>query len=283
MFVLRRPPFLHKALVTAAIVTVGGYLIFERDAFSYLRTWGASVRESVKGEVPIEFEVERAREMVEKLVPDIRDCMHVIAEQQVDIEYRAAEIASKENGMVRQRSNILTLRGDLDSGNSTFEYASRRYSCDDVKRDLALRFERYKTAEDSLRRDRQIVAAHQKSLIANEQKLDALLVSKQELEVKIEQLEARLKTVRAAEAASTLEFDDSRLARAKKLIRELNKQLDVKEKELDTHGKFTGLIPVDAQPEPSIEDVTIEIDAYFKKSVGEAPATVTILQVEPAA
>ena len=274
---------LRKALVGSAILLTMGSFVFGRDVFSYMRTWGSSVKNAVKNEVPIEFEVERARELVEKLVPDVRDCMHVIAEQQVDIEQRLKEIARREQGIGDQKQRILTLRSDLDSGRSTFQYASRTYTSDQVRRDLALRFNRYKAAEETLSRDQQILAAHRKSLRANEDKLDTLLVAKQELQVKIEQLEARVKTVQAAEAASSLEFDDSRLARAKSLIRDLNKQLDVKEKMLDAEGKFTGLIPVDSPAEPVIDNITEEIDLYFQTEPVPDEDVDAVAAIRPAA
>lgn len=274
---------LRKALVGSAILLTMGSFVFGRDVFSYMRTWSSSVKNAVKNEVPIEFEVERARELVEKLVPDVRDCMHVIAEQQVDIEQRLKEIARREQGIGDQKQRILTLRSDLDSGRSTFQYASRTYTSDQVRRDLALRFNRYKAAEETLSRDQQILAAHRKSLRANEDKLDTLLVAKQDLQVKIEQLEARVKTVQAAEAASSLEFDDSRLARAKSLIRDLNKQLDVKEKMLDAEGKFTGLIPVDSPAEPVIDNITEEIDLYFQSEPVPDEDVDAVAAIRPAA
>jgi peptidoglycan hydrolase CwlO-like protein len=255
---------IKKTVICAlAALFVGGF-IFGKDVFSYMKTAGSSVREAVKREVPLEFEVERARKMVERLVPEIRRSMHVIAEQQVDVEHMSREIDRKSIELVHQKEAILTLKGDLETGESTFRYASRSYTSDDVKRDVAQRFERYKVAEDTLRRDREILKAREKSLRAHEQNLDGMLSAKKDLQVQVEQLEARLKTLQAAETVSTLEIDDSELNRVKKLIRELNKQLDVKEKMLDADGKFAGLIPVESPAdEAPVENITEEINAYF--------------------
>ncbi len=252
-----------KSLIAAAVVMVAGAFVFGRDVFSYARTWGASVRDAVKREVPIEFQVQRAREMVEKLVPDIRDCMHVIAEQQVDVEHRRDELEQKQAGLEDQKRCILALKADLSTGKGVYQYASRTYTPHQVKQDLALRFERFKIAEDSLKRDEQILTAREKALRANEQKLDTLLAAKKDLEVQVEQLESRLKTIQASQAASNLQFDDTRLARAKKLIGELNRQLDIQVKILDTEGRFTDLIPIDGKPELNVENITQEIDIYF--------------------
>ena len=141
---------LKKALVGTSVLLVTGAFIFGRDVFSYARTWGASVRDAVKSEVPIEFEVQRARELVDKIVPDIRECMHTIAEQQVDVEHRGREIARREEELGIQKQAILTLRADLNSGSGPFQYASRTYTATQVKQDLAVRFARFKAAEESL-------------------------------------------------------------------------------------------------------------------------------------
>ena len=260
---------IKKAIIgTAAAMLVGG-LVFGREVFSYARTWGSSVRDAVKAEVPLEFEIQRARELVENLVPDIRNCMHVIAEQQVDIENLHADIAARHGDLSQQKQAILALRHDLESGNNKFVYASRTYTSDQVRRDLATRFERFKAAEQLLARDRQILQAREDALRHNEEKLDQMLVAKGDLEVQIEQLGARLNAVQAKQTVATLEIDDSQLARARKLIRDLNKQLDVREKMLDAQGKFTGLIPVDTEPQIPVDDITDKIDAYFDK---DAPA-----------
>lgn len=273
---------LKKSLIGAGIALTLGAFVFGKDVFSYARTAGSSVRNAVKSEVPIEFEVQRAREMVENLVPDIRRCMHVIAEQQVDIEHLQREIARKDTELEQQKTAILALRQDLDSGDSTFVYASRTYTSDEVKRDLANRFGRYKVAKESLDRDSEILDARRQALAANEKRLDNMLASKQQLEVKVEQLEARLKTLQATQSVATIEFDDSQLVRAKKLIAELDKQLDVEQRLQDADGKFTELIPVDAEP-PVPADITGQIDSYFDDGVDTESPDLAEIELEPAA
>ena len=255
---------IKKTLIGTAVVGMLGAFVFGRDVFSYMRTAGASVRDAVKSEVPLDFEIQRARKMVEQLVPDIRRCMHSIAEQQVDVEYLSESIDRKSAGLVEQKQAILVLRTDLDRGENSYVIAGRTYSSADVKRDLQTRFGRYKVADESLERDRKILQAREKALGANQDQLDEMLVAKQDLEVQVEQLQARMKSVQAVETVSTLEIDKSQLARTKKLIRDLNKQLDVREKLLDAEGKFNGLIPVETEPAET-GDLTRKIDNYFDK------------------
>jgi DNA repair exonuclease SbcCD ATPase subunit len=254
---------LKKILIGSAIAVGLGTFVFGRDAASYLRTSCRSVRNAVKAEVPIEFEIERARNLVDQLVPEIRQCMHVIAEQQVDIEQMTAALQRKQGELGRQKDAIMALRTDLGSGKSTFTYASHKFTAGDVKRDLANRFERYKAAEEMLTADRTILAAREQTLEANREKLDGLMHAKKELEVKLEQLQARMHTVRAAEAVSQLAIDDSNLSHARKLIDDLNKQLDVKQRVLDAEVKFSGLIPVEKSIPAVPVDLDQQIDEYF--------------------
>ena len=258
-----------KTLIGVAVAAVLSTLAFGRDVFSYVKTFGSSARAAIKAEVPIEFEIQRARDMVANLVPDIRQCMHVIAEEEVNVEHLSREVVRAEADMNKQKDEIQAHRRDVDQGRQTYQYASRTYTSHEVKRDLAARFERYKTAEATLASKRQILTAREKSVSAAREKLDGMLASKRDLEVQLENLDARLKTVQAAQTASSVQLDDSQLARAKKLISDLNKQLDVAQKMLDADGKFTGLIPVDtvnAVP----EDLSNQIDEYFGR--GAKPA-----------
>ncbi len=261
-----------KSLVTAAALLVLGGFVFGRDVFSYMRTSAKSVREAVKREVPLEFEVERAREMVVELLPDIRHHMHLIAEDQVDVEHFRNEITHKEKGLARQEKAIFALRNDLDSGDSTFVYASRRYTSDEVKRDLGDRFKRFKAANQALERDQNILKVREKALRSHERQLDEMLLARKDLELEIENLEANLKSLRAAEAVSTVtvSLDNSQLARTKKLIAELKKRIEVEEKMLDTEGKFAGLIDVETEDDEIPENITQEIDDYFSRDAEEA-------------
>jgi len=266
--------FLKKSLIGAAVLVALGTFVFGRDVLSYATTWGGTVRDAVKSEVPLEFEIERARTEVENLVPDIRDMMHVIASAQVDVDHKAKEVERRSGGLDSQKTAILALRNDLDSGRSEFVYAKHTYSADEVRKDLEKRFKQYKVAENSLESDVQILTAWKKTMTANQEKLDTMLTAKQDLEVQIEQLEARLRTVEAAEATATLTFDDSKLAKAKKLIAELNKQLDVRERQASLEGQVNGLIPVEEATESTEASITNRIDDYFgpKTDTGSSSA-----------
>ena len=263
---------LKKAIIGSGVAMALGALIFGKDVVSYAHTAWTSAREAVRQEVPLEFHVQRARTLVDQLVPAIHKTLKVIAEQQVDIEHLNREIARRTEDMGRQKEQILTLKQDLEKGDGTYRYASHTYTSTEVKHDLHIRFERFKTAEALLDRDRRILSAREQALAAHEKTLDAMLSEKKDLEAQVEQLDARLQTIRAEQTVSAPELDESALANVKRLIIEVNKQLDVQEKLLDSEGKFVGLIPVEAKAPVDMGNLTAEIDTYFKKPSAEKPA-----------
>jgi peptidoglycan hydrolase CwlO-like protein len=262
---------LKKALIGTGAAAALGTFVFGTSAFSYIRTGVHEAREAVRAEVPLDFEIARARQEIEHIAPEIENCMHVIAEQQYDIEQREADIARRDADLTKQKEAILALRADLDSGKQFVSYAGRTFSCDAVRQDLGRRFDRFKTAEETLKRDRQVVEARHAALAKNEEKLDNWLAVKKELAVKVENLQARLAAVQAAEAVSDLRIDDSQLARAKQLIHELDKKIGTRETLLSNEGRFTGEIPVEVEQEmkAKTENVEEQVDAYF----GQTPAT----------
>ena len=262
--------FMFKKVIVGGLLVAGlGTFVFGQNAWTYVKTCGNEIRQSVKNQVPIEFEVKHAQQLVEDLVPEIRHAMHIIAEQQVEVEALETAIEHRESRITKQKDAILTLREKLDQGETQYVIAGRSYTEMQIEKDLATRFRRFKMGEETLKRELEILDARQASLASNEEHLGTLISTKKDLEAQLAQLDARLRAIQAAEAASDVKhLDDSALNRAKTLISELNTQLDIKERLLDTNMPSTGLIPVERELEPVV-NVTDEIDTYFKKDLAE--------------
>lgn len=254
---------LKKLVVGTATAAVAGTLLLGAEAFSYLRTLGGNVREAVKSEISVEFELDRIRNEVDSLMPEIRKHMTIVAEQSVDVKDLDRELTDKEASLGKQKEAILALRSDLESGKDQFTYRAVSYSRSEVEADLAQRFESYRMSEDCVKRDRQILVAQRDTLRANQKKLDTMLSRKQDLVVKVAQLEARLKTVQAAETINSIEIDDTQLAHVEKMIKDMNHSLDVRESVLETEGHVLGRIPVEETAAPVKGDVIGEIESHF--------------------
>ena len=257
-----------KVLIGIGGATVLGMLFVGSDALSYITTGASRVKDSVKNSVPIEFEIDRARKMVRDLVPDIRRNMHVIAKEEVEVARLEEQIENAEAKLSKEKGDVLRLKNDLSESREYYTYNGRSYTVQQVKHDLANRFARYKTNDATLESLRQIREARAQSLAAARQKLEGMLASKRQLEVEVENLEARLKMVEVAQTSSEFNFDDSRLGRAKELVSELKTRLQVAERLANSDVNLEAEIPLDG--EVSEEHLLDEVSEYFEAA--EIPA-----------
>jgi phage shock protein A len=252
-------------MIKKALIAVGGaslvmVLFFGRDAASYVKTSFGWVKDSVKSQVPVQFEIERARRMVKNLVPDIRKNMHVIAQEEVEIERLDKQIAQTTDKLDRDRAEIMKLKTDLATPQNVYQYSGRSYSIQQVKVDLANRFDRYKTGDATLASLRDIQAARRKSLDAARQKLEGMLAAKRQLEVDVENLEARFKVIEVAQTTSPFNIDDSELGRVKDLIAEVRTRLNVAERLVNSQGDLESEIPVSG---PVSDNIVDQVTEYF--------------------
>jgi chromosome segregation ATPase len=262
---------LKKVLVGAAVVLVGSVVMFGRDTYSYLNTSATKLHSQIRDNVPIEFEIERARTLVAQLVPDIQQNMHVIAQEEVEIEDLEKQMATMERNIQDEQERIRSLRADIGNTSGRFRYAGRAAKTEEVRTELNRRFERFKTASATLEAKKRLLEARQKSLTAAKQKLEDMIAAKRDLEVQVQNLEARLKTVQAAETNSQFQFDDSNLARCKTLVRELRKRLDVAERIVERDGRVLENFEFDFETPRDLEQ---QIDKYFESKPGPMPMEV---------
>lgn len=251
---------IKRTIVVTAALVLAALFFFGHDAWSYVSTGAGMMKDTVKHSVPITFELDRARRMVKELLPDIRKNMHLIAQEEVEVERLDGQIAKTEAALTKDRSELMALKADATSGKSIFQYAGRSYSVEQVKSDLTNRFERYKTTDATLASLRDMHAARSRSLEAARQKLEAMLAAKRQLEVDVENLEARLKMVEVAQATSDVQFDDSQLSRVKELLTDLRTRLAVSERLVTAETRFNDHIPLEAPTDANIVD---QITQYF--------------------
>jgi len=260
---------LKKILVGTGILLTTGAIVFGTDAYSYLSTSAKKVRHEVKASVPLDFEVDRARQLVSDLVPDIQKNMHIIAQEEVEIEDLRDQITRAEKNLAVERERVMALRRDVDNSEGRFQYAGRKATPRDVKVELTRRFDRFQTAEATVKAKRQMLEAREKSLTAAREKLEGMFSAKRDLEIQVQNLEARLKMLQAAQTTSQFSFDDSQLSRCKKAVLELRKRLDVAERILEQDGKLADSLV--SEEFEGAEDIAEQVDRYFGPDREDAP------------
>lgn len=253
---------IKRLVLGAAVATVLALVFFGWETFSYVRTSIGCVKDSVHNSVPIAFQIERARRMIKDLEPEVRKNMHLIAKEEVEVDKLHRQVADLEARLAKEEEELKKLHADAKSGKTTFEYAGRKYTAEQVRADLTSRFDRLKTGQATLKSLREIHTARTKSLEAARQKLEGMLTARRQLRVDVENLEARLQMIAAAQTTSNYQFDDSQLGRVKELVNDLRTRLDVAERLVGAEATYHDEIPVD-QPTPA--NIVEQITEYFGK------------------
>jgi chromosome segregation ATPase len=247
-------------LLSAVGLTVAGGLVFGRELCSYVSSSARSVRTAVKDAVPVDFELRRARDLVDDIIPEMHACVRMIAQQEVEIAQLNKDIEQSRKQLDEERTRVAKLREALASPQSSFTVNGFSWSREQVKEDLAHRFDNLKEAEVVLSGKQRLLENRQRSLAAAMQTLDRTRSQKSLLESQIAALEGQNQLVKAASVGSNLNIDNSKLAQSEKLIAEIKKQLDVAERVLAHESHFVQPIPVDAISE---KDLVNEIDAHL--------------------
>jgi chromosome segregation ATPase len=260
---------IRKTLIATAAIVLATVFLFGRNSLGYLRTSWGYVHDSVHNAVPVGFEIDNARRMIQGLGPEVRKNMHVIADQAVKVQGLEEQIGNLEAKLAKDKEQLLRLKTDLAAGKESYSYGDRSYTAAEVRTDLANRFNRYKTSEATLASLRQVHDARVKGLAAARQQLDGMLAQKRQLQVEVENLEARNQMVAAAETTSNYQFDDSQLGHVKELVQDLKTRLEVSEKMVSVENEFQGEIPLDkATP----QNIVNQVGDYFGPKKPDAKA-----------
>jgi chromosome segregation ATPase len=251
---------IKKLVLLGVGVLVLGGIVANTNLGSYVGTSYRRAATTVEESVPLEFQIDRARNMVRDLEPEIRRSMHVIAKEEVQVAELDRRLEHAEANAQKDKSEIIRLQSDLKSGDRVFRYAGHSYSADQVKEDLSRRFNRYRSVDSTIESMRKMRDARQRNLDAAREKLTAMMSAQRQLQVDVENLEAKLKLVQVAEASSDFQFDDSQLARAKQLMTDIRTRLDVAAKLANADTNFQQEIPLD---KAESDDVTHQVAEYF--------------------
>jgi len=250
----------RSVFVVGGVFLLGG-LLFGKDVVSYVSSSAKSVQTAVKDSVPIEFELRRARDLLEEIIPEMHANIRLIAQEEVEVAALKVDIAKSEEAIEQEKTRISKLRGALDVQQAQYHFGGKEYPRSYVKEDLANRFERFREGELVLASKRRLLTTRENSLHAAMQLLEQTRSRKRILKDKIESLASQYRVVKAAAIGSNIQVDNSKLAKTEKLINQIKKRLDVAERVLAHESQFVQAIPVDAVVEA---DLLTQVDEYFQ-------------------
>lgn len=253
-----------KKIGMAVVLVAGGLFLMNTVVGSYVSTAFNKVRCSAKNQVPIEFEIDRLRNEVANLVPEMKKNLSAIAEEMVTVENLREEIAVTKANLKRQKDNILIMTKDLEGGATRLTYDGKDYSASRIREKLARDFASFQRCQDEVKSKEQLLEAREKALDAARDQLASMKTQKQELELQLAQLEADLKVIRLAQTRNKFQVDDSKLAQCKATLAEIRNRLKVEKINDELHGEFANdsAIPVEKKAK-SAGELAKEVRKYF--------------------
>lgn len=205
-------------------------IVFGRDAASYLISSADFVSESVREQMPVAFELDRARRMIDSLSPQIRQNRYAIAREQVELENLRSRIdelveiqAIEERSLERIQKQLESQRGGPQlEGAADLPFPTERMA--------ETRFSTYKTQEATLENLRRAYDARLDAVESRQSDLELLVAAKNQLSAEVECLEARQRLTQIAGGQNDIHDNDSQLVRTRKLIQDVETRIRVAER-----------------------------------------------------
>ena len=256
-----------KLLLTALAVVAGLFILNHTRLGSYGQTAWGKIRSTAKQQVPIEFEIERVKQQVTQLVPDMRKHLSTVAEEIVSIDNLREEIQVSKSNLVKQQEAVHGMVDQLKSGTERVTLKGRTWSRARLSEQLAHDVRSCQRLEQEIKSREQLLDHKERALEATKEQLASIRTQRQELEVEIARLEAELKSVRLAQTKSKVQLDDSRLAHIKASLADIRNRLKVELKTQELHSAFADDLSVPAEPKTkSAADAVREAEAYLNGS-----------------
>lgn len=252
--------WVKRGAVAAVGLTLVGGLLFGDDLVSYVKSSANAVQSTVKGAVPIEFELTRARDLLDEIIPEMHANVRRIATEEVELASLKADIKESNEKLAEERARVAKLRDVVGVELASYRLGGQKYSREQVVDDLSRRFERVKEAEVVLAGKERLLIQREATLAAAENMLRKTQSQKSLLEDKIESLASQHRLVQAAAVGSKVQMDNSKLAQTEKLIGEIKKRLDVAERVLARQSEFVQPIEVSVVDEV---DLLAQVDEYL--------------------
>lgn len=251
---------LKKVIITGGAIALLSGLTVGLPIWSYARCGANWLTETANDSVPLEWKLKQARQMITDLNPEIEKNARRIAREKIEVARLQKQVEESDLRLAKSQADIERLSEDLKNDSSAYTYGGRTYTSSQVKEDLGNRFKRFKTRNATAAKLGEMLTARQSSLKSARERMEAMLTAKRQLEVEVENLQARLGALRVAQTSSKLSLDDSKLSQAVGLLDEISAGIDVEEETMHLDVEYFGEIDLDA---PSEETLLDDITSYF--------------------
>lgn len=266
-----------KIFLAALAVGAGMFILNHTRLGSYGHTAWNKVNKKVKAQVPLEFELDRVREQVQQLLPDMRKNLGQVAEEMVAVNNLKEEIQTGRANLAKHKDEVRVMTDDLKSGVERISYNGMKYTRERISEKLANTLKSCARFEKELENKEKLLEQKEKGLDIAKEQISSIRAQKEELELEIARLESEVKAMRLAQTKSTVQIDDSRLSHIKASIKDIRNRMKVETVRTDLEGQFADDPSIKVEKRKSVDDVIKDAEAFMKdgteptKSLADAP------------
>jgi hypothetical protein len=257
-------------ILTGAVLGGTGFLLFGTNLGSYLGTMASSVKDGIAGQIPVEFELKRATNLIQQIEPQIENCKRDVARAEVELDELQASVANLEK-VVGSEEKRLKAGARLLSGDGVVgvSLASETLTRRRYERDLQRTMDSFRNNEAILKTKRQLIERQSEAVDVAKQRLAAVRAEREGLADQVRTLKTQQQWIESMAASQKrFDLDDSALSQAREALAKVKERLNVAQKMLENDMVAQG-DDVVAVAEPA-RDVLKEICEHFGS--GPAPA-----------
>jgi hypothetical protein len=254
--------------IKLGVIAVGGAalvcgFVFGTEAGGYVRSTVNSMFRTVKESVPVDFQLQRARDLLAATGPEMEKNVRLMAEEEVDIADLRADISRTQQSLADEKTRLAKLRDNLATSQASFTFGDFTYTRQELIDELSRRFQNYQQGLSAESQKEQLLFDRQKALGAAMQALDMARAQRTTLESEIDGLEGRYRLAQATAAGAGEPIDNSKLAQASQAVDEIRRQLDISDRMLAQEARFTRPMPLDSVNE---KDLLTQVDAQLNNN-----------------
>lgn len=246
-------------LVTGVGLLAGG-VAFGPELASYATSSVRQVRTEVKNSVPVEFELQRAKDLLDDILPEMHANVRRIAEEEVSLAQLKEDVAKHRDAIDTEKVQLTKLRDMVTTQQVSYAVNGRNVRHDEVRNELSRRLDRIKEASVVLAGKERLLVSREQVLAAAIDRLEKTRSQKVVLQDRIASLEAQHELVKSASVGTAVAIDNTKLAQTEKLIADIKNRLDVSERVLARQAAFVDPFTVEVVNE---RDLVAEVDAYL--------------------
>jgi len=248
-----------KKLVLIAAGAAGAVALINGVSRGLPHTAWKKVQAGIERTVSPEMELDRIRDQIAQLTPDMHENISRVAREMVAVESLGKQVDAARASLDQQKASLMAMTDALEKGDLTRVHMT----APEVKRQLDRQLKSYKNCERELQTKQKILEAKRQALETARQQLIEIREQKAKLEAVVADYETELATLRLEQARSKVQVDDSRLGDIKGSLEKLREKIQEERAKIQLTGEFlpSTLNPAEPQDKATTEDVVNKVRA----------------------